>query len=144
MKPETIFQICNSVTPVGWLLLLVAPRWRWTKRIILSAILPLLLGLVYLTLIALYFGEADGNFSSLEGVMKLFDSPFTVVAGWVHYLAFDLFIGTWEVTNGQKLGIPHALLIPCLLLTFLFGPIGFLLYFVIRGIRTKQLLHENF
>jgi len=144
MKPETIFQICNSVTPVGWVLLLVAPRWRWTKQIILSALLPLLLGLVYLTLIVLYFGEAEGNFNSLEGVMKLFDSPFTVVAGWVHYLAFDLFIGTWEVTNGQKLGIPHMLLIPCLVITFLFGPIGLLLYFTIRAIRTKQLLHENF
>ena len=144
MKPETIFQICNSITPIGWVLLLVAPRWRWTKQIILSALLPLLLGLVYLTLIVVYFGEAEGNFNSLEGVMKLFDSPFTVVAGWVHYLAFDLFIGTWEVTNGQKLGIPHLLLVPCLILTFLFGPIGLLLYFVIRAIRTKQLLHENF
>jgi len=129
---------------LGWLLLLFAPRWRWTKQIVLSGLLPLLLGLVYLALIAFYFGEAEGNFSSLDGVMKLFDSPFTVVAGWIHYLAFDLFIGTWEVTNSQKLGIPHLLVIPCLVLTFLFGPIGLLLYFAVRGIRTKQFLHENF
>ena len=144
MKPESIFQICNTIAPLGWLLLLFAPRWRWTKQIVLSGLLPLLLGLVYLALIAFYFGEAEGNFSSLDGVMKLFDSPFTVVAGWIHYLAFDLFIGTWEVTNSQKLGIPHLLVIPCLVLTFLFGPIGLLLYFAVRGIRTKQFLHENF
>ena len=144
MKPESVFQICNSIAPLGWLLLLFAPRWRWTKQIILTGLLPLLLGLVYLALIVFYFGEAEGNFSSLDGVMRLFDSPFTVVAGWIHYLAFDLFIGAWEVTNSQKLGIPHLLVIPCLVLTFLFGPIGLLLYFAVRGIRTKQFLHENF
>jgi Domain of unknown function (DUF4281) len=144
MTPQTLFKICNTIAPLGWLLLLVAPRWSWTRKIVVSGILPLMLGLVYLTVILLYFGQAEGNFNSLEGVMKLFDDPFVVVAGWVHYLAFDLFIGSWELTNGQKLGIHHLLLVPCLIFTFLFGPIGLLMYFTIRAIKTKQMIHENF
>ena len=144
MNPATIFKICNSIAPVGWLLLLLTPRWRWTRIIILSGILPLLFALVYLPIIVLYFGNTEGNFNSLQGVMKLFDDPFAVVAGWVHYLAFDLFVGSWELSNGQKMGIHHMLLVPCLILTFLFGPIGLLLYFIIRAIKTKTVIHANF
>lgn len=144
MKPETIFQICNSIAPVGWLLLIVAPRWKWTSGIVLSGIFPLLLALVYLFLIAFHFGEGEGDFSSLEGVTKLFENPFALVAGWVHYLAFDLLVGCWILANSQKHNIHHLLIIPCLLLTFLFGPIGFLIYFIVRWAKTKQFFHENF
>jgi hypothetical protein len=143
MTPELLFSITNSIAPVGWLLLIIAPRWRWTKLIVVSGLLSLLLAFVYLTLIAMYFNESDGNFNSLQGVMKLFDHPYVVVAGWIHYLAFDLFIGGWELNDSQKNNIPHALLIPCLLLTFLFGPIGLLLYFAIRSVRTKPMIHAN-
>jgi Domain of unknown function (DUF4281) len=144
MKPDLVFKICNSIAPFGWLLMIVAPKWKFTKAIILSGILPLMLGLIYLTLIVLFFGEGEGDFSSLQGVMKLFTSPWGVTAGWIHYLAFDMFIGSWELSNGQKNNIPHYLLIPCLLLTFFFGPIGLLLYFLIRATKTKKFLHENF
>jgi hypothetical protein len=144
MKPDLLFKICNSIAPIGWLLMVVAPKWRFTKMIILSGILPLMLGLVYLTLIILFFGEGEGDFNSLEGVMKLFTNPWGVTAGWIHYLAFDLFIGTWELNNGQKNGIPHYLIIPCLILTLFFGPIGLILFFLIRATKTKKFIHENF
>ncbi len=144
MKADQVFQICNSIAPLAWLLLIIFPRWKWTKIIILQGVLPLMLGLVYLTLIVLFFGEGEGDFGSLKGVMKLFESPWGVTAGWIHYLVFDLFVGSWEVSNSQKLGIKHYLIIPSLILTFLFGPIGLLLYFLIRAIKTKKLLHDNF
>jgi Domain of unknown function (DUF4281) len=144
MTPDQVFKICNSIAPIGWLLMIVAPKWRFTKIIILSGILPLMLGLVYLTLIVLFFGEGEGDFNSLQGVMKLFTNPWGVTAGWIHYLAFDLFIGTWELSNGQKNGIPHYLIIPCLILTLFFGPIGLILYFLIRATKTKKFIHENF
>jgi hypothetical protein len=144
MTPDQVFKICNSIAPIGWLLMIVAPKWRFTKMIILSGILPLMLGLVYLTLIILFFGEGEGDFNSLQGVMKLFTNPWGVTAGWIHYLAFDLFIGTWELSNGQKNGIPHYLIIPCLILTLFFGPIGLILYFLIRATKTKKFIHENF
>ncbi len=144
MKIETVFTIANSVVPFCWLLLLVAPRWKVTQLLILSGLVPVLYSIVYLVLIVLYFGEGEGNFSSLTGVMKLFENPGAATAGWVHYLAFDLFIGTWIVSNSQKNEIHHLIIIPCLILSFLFGPIGLLLYMIIRTIKTKKLIHENF
>ncbi len=74
-----------------------------------------------------------GGFSSLQAVFSLFTVPGNVMMGWTHYLAFDLFIGSWEVEDSAARGIPHWLVIPCLALTFLFGPIGLLLYFLLRA-----------
>ena len=144
MTADQLFQLCNGIAPFAWLLLFFFPKWKWTRMIVLQGIIPLLLGTVYLTLIVLFFGQGDGDFNSLSGVMKLFTNPWTVTAGWIHYLAFDLFVGSWEVSNAQKLGIKHYLIVPALLLTFFFGPIGMLLYFLIRAIKTKKLLHDNF
>lgn len=141
MNAETLFQFCNTAAPIGWLLMAIAPRWTWTKKIVLSGLFPLVLGLVYLGIIVTTFGSSEGNFNSLAGVMKLFENPYTVTAGWIHYLAFDMFIGAWEVNDSQKHGISHWLVIPCLFFTLMFGPIGLILYFVIRLIKTKQLLH---
>ncbi len=144
MKPDQLFTLCNSIAPIGWMLLVFAPRWRFTKVIVLSGVFPLLLALVYATLIILFFGKSDGNFNSLAGVMRLFTDPWGVTAGWVHYLAFDLFVGTWVLSNSQKIGLPHLATVPCLLLTFFFGPIGLLTYYLVRASKTKKLLHENF
>ena len=143
MSAERLFSICNMAAPVGWLLMIVAPRWVVTKRVVLSGIYPLLLGLVYLALIVLFFGEAEGNFGSLQGVSQLFENPFALTAGWIHYLAFDMFIGAWEVNDSVKHGISHFLIIPCLILTFMFGPIGLLLYFAVRAVKTKKVIHES-
>lgn len=144
MNPDKLFLICNNLALAGWLLMVVAPRWKWTFSIIVSGAVILLLSAVYLTLIVLYFGEGEGNFSSLDGVMKLFENREAVLAGWVHYLAFDMFVGTWIVSNSQKLGIKHWWIVPCLFFTFMLGPIGLILYFSIRAIHTKKILHENF
>lgn len=144
MKIELVFTFANSFIPLCWLLLIVAPRWRVTQITILSGMIPAIYAMVYMVLILQYFGRNEGDFSSLSGVMKLFENPGAVTAGWIHYLAFDLFVGTWIVSNSQKLFIPHLWIVPCLLLAFLFGPIGLLLYLIIRSIKTKKILHENF
>jgi hypothetical protein len=144
MTPEVVFSIVNTSAPVGWLLLILAPRWKGTHILIVSGLVPALLAVAYLILMVRFFGSADGDFSSLQGVMSLFTNPWTVVAGWIHYLAFDLWVGCWELRNSQQQGIHHWLVVPCLLLTFLFGPVGLLLYFLIRGFHTKQLIHANF
>ena len=142
MKAETLFQVCNSIAPIGWLLMILAPRWKWTKKVVLSGALPLALGLVYLSLIVIFFGKSEGDFSSLQGVATLFSNPFTLTAGWIHYLAFDMFIGAWEVNDSQKQGISHLLVIPCLFFTFMFGPAGLILYFLLRWFKTKKLLYD--
>jgi membrane protein insertase Oxa1/YidC/SpoIIIJ len=99
------------------------------------AIIPLALACVYATLVATHWGEGPGGFSTLTAVAQLFTNPWMLLAGWIHYLAFDLFIGAWEVRDSVQHRVSHFLVIPCLILTFLFGPIGLLLYFIIRTLR---------
>ncbi len=132
MNAETIFSIANLVALVGWLLLIFAPRWKWTQKIVVSGAVSLLLSVAYLVLIVLFFGKAEGGFGSLADVMKLFSNPYAALADWIHYLAFDLFVGSWEVKDAGKRGISHWFVLPCLVLTFLLGPIGFLLYGILR------------
>jgi hypothetical protein len=131
MAAGQIFSICNYVVLPGWLLLVVAPRWRWTQRVTALA-LPLALAVVYLTLLIMHFRESRGGFGSLAEVSKLFENPYLLLAGWIHYLAFDLFTGSWLVRDSDRLRIAHAYVVPCLLLTFLFGPVGLLAWFLIR------------
>jgi hypothetical protein len=140
MSPETLFSICSTLVLPGWLLLVFAPRWKWSARIVAGAIIPLLLALVYLYLVVKHFGDPGGGFGSLAEVSKLFQNPYKLLAGWVHYLAFDLFIGSWEVRDARRLGIHHLLVVPCLALTFLLGPIGLLLYFALRLIWKRRLI----
>ena len=138
MKAEQIFSITNLIALLSWLVLLVAPRFVVTRRVILSGAIPLLLSVAYLILIVLFFGKADGGFDSLANVMKLFTNEWAVLAGWIHYLAFDLFVGAWEVKDAGERGISHWFVIPCLVLTFLFGPAGFLLYSILRAFLGKK------
>ncbi len=133
MNVETGFQIANLTAVAGWLVLLLSPFIpRWTDRIPEIAI-PLLLAIAYAGLIPTFFGQTDGGFDSLENVMKLFTLPHLVLAGWIHYLAFDLFVGAWEVRTARREGIFFLLVVPCLALTFMFGPAGFLAFTVVRG-----------
>jgi len=140
MSLETIFSACGMVAMLGWLLLIFVPRWKWTSRFIAACLFPLALAVVYLVLVVTHFGQSEGGFGSLAEVSLLFRNPHNLLAGWIHYLAFDLFIGAWEVRDAQKIGIHHLLVVPCLVLTFLLGPIGLLLYFVLRFTLKHKLL----
>lgn len=144
MSPEKLFSLCSMLVLPGWLLLIFVPRWKWSARIIAGGLIPLALALVYLYLIATNFGKSEGGFGSLDEVLKLFQNPYNLLAGWIHYLAFDLFIGSWEVRDAQRVGVHHLLVIPCLVLTFLFGPIGLLLYFILRGaVKRRFVVNEE-
>lgn len=132
MKAEQIFTIANSIALIGWLLIAILPRWKVTKAVVLSGGVPLLLAVGYTVLVILFFGNAEGGFDSLPNVMKLFSNEWAVLAGWIHYLAFDLFIGSWEVRDAERRGISHFLVIPCLVFTFLLGPVGLLGYSILR------------
>jgi hypothetical protein len=98
---------------------------------------------MYVVLIVARWGSAEGGFGSLADVRRLFEDPYLLLAGWVHYLAFDLFLGSWEVRDAQRHGVAHLLVVPCLVLTFLFGPAGLLSYLTIRWVRTRRCLVEE-
>ena len=130
MTAETVFSIANLIALVSWLLLILVPRQRWSVGVTRTAV-PLLLAALYSALIASHWG-GPGGFSSLADVALLFNNPWLLLAGWVHYLAFDLLVGSWEVEDARSRGIAHLFVVPCLILTFLFGPGGWLLY---QGVR---------
>lgn len=141
LTPDFLFSIANPVALLGWALLVLAPRWRGTRAVVLSGALPGLLAATYTVLIAyqtLAHPAAGGGFGSLAEVAALFRQPWALLAGWVHYLCFDMWTGAWELRDAQRRGVPHALLVPCLLLTFLVGPVGLLLYFGVRSRYPEQ------
>jgi hypothetical protein len=128
MSPETLFQIANPVAMAGWAALAFAPLApRLTDRVAALAI-PLLMAVAYSALMLAHWSGATGGYSSLADVMALFTNPHIALAGWVHYLAFDLFVGAWAVRTARSAGIPHLLVLPHLGLIFLFGPAGFLTF----------------
>jgi Domain of unknown function (DUF4281) len=144
MTPETIFSISNMIAAIGWIILIVAPFWYGSDKFLVGIIITLF-AIVYAWLIIVHFNFADAQkFSKLEGVMELFKDPALVTAGWVHYLAFDLMTGIWIRKNSLRHGISPWIVIPCLLFTFMLGPIGLLLYLLIRLVVTKQYFAENY
>ena len=138
MELELIFSVAGTLALIGWLALAALPRNPFAQ-IFSGLVIPLLLSLGYLFLIAQNLQGAEGGFGSLAEVSKLFQKQELLLAGWIHYLAFDLFIGAWETRDAQHHGIPRLVMIPCLIMTFLLGPIGLLFYFAIRTAKTRAL-----
>lgn len=128
---ERVFAVCNAIAFLGWLLLVFLPGWKITQKLVVSGGVSLVLAAIYLLFVVTFFGQASGGFTSLDGVNALFSHKPTLLAAWIHYLVFDLFVGAWEVADSRRIKMPHLLVVPCLILTFLLGPIGFLLYHAI-------------
>ena len=133
MDPHIAFTVCNYGVLPAWLLLVIAPHKALTQRLVHALWIPALLTIVYAIML---FGGPEApegaSFSSLEGVMLFFTMPQATLAGWVHYLAFDLFVGAWETRDARRRGIRHIYIVPCLVLTLMLGPIGLSLYLLLR------------
>jgi hypothetical protein len=139
MLNETVFLLANALVFPQWLLMIAAPRWRITQWLIRILLVPALLAVLYGYYL---FTSAGGSldfmsFATLNGVMTLFQQggERVMLAGWIHYLAFDLVAGCWILRDAQQQAIAHGWLIPCLLFCFMLGPLGILLYTVVRGAR---------
>ena len=133
MTPDSLFQIANPLALLGWSALAFAPFIPRASDLIAGMIIPLMLSLAYAALVLAYWSGAEGGFSSLPEVMALFTNPAIALAGWLHYLAFDLFIGAGAVRTARSEGTPHLLVLPHLVLIFLFGPAGFLTFHAMRA-----------
>ena len=142
MTYDEIFRLCNLLALLTWVLLIVAPRWKWTGRIVVGFSVTLLAALYVYFAFQTFDANSLGDFGSLKGVMSLFTQEGAVLVGWIHYLAFDLMTGYFILRNAAKHAIPHLLLVPCLLLTFMLGPTGLLLYLLIRLVKTKHYFAE--
>ena len=137
MTAERLFSILNPIAMVGWVLLVLFPRKHWASHIV-PVVVPAILSVVYAVLVATSMPGSEGGFSSLTGVSTLFANPWALLAGWTHYLAFDLFIGGWEVRDAQRRRVPYWIVVPVLFLTFMLGPVGLLLYLALRSFVGKK------
>lgn len=134
---DTLFSAASMLALLGWAMLAVAVFRRERRGWILAArLMVALVAGLYVTLLArgFLFGEGmpeGAGFSTLAGVEALFQRREAILGGWVHFLAFDLFAGTWEAEDAGRRRIPGWLLLPCLFLTLMAGPAGLLLYLLI-------------
>lgn len=133
MSHEQVFGLAGLAALIGWVLLAAAPLRR-APLVAAARVLGVVLAAAYAVLIATAWGTAEGGgFGSLAEVKALFTVDGLLLAGWVHYLAFDLWVGAWEVEDAGRAGVSWWLVLPCLALTFLFGPVGLLLYLAVRS-----------
>ena len=131
---DTIFSVCSTLAMIGWLGLALLPGRRWMVEIVARIAIPSVVAATYLFLMATNYGNtpAGAGYGSLDAVASLFTVRGLLLAGWIHYLAFDLFVGSWEVSDARASGIRHAWVLPCLFATFMVGPIGLALYFLVK------------
>lgn len=132
MTFEQLFSSASTLAMLGWVILVFLPRrWKWVNSIP-AMLIPLILSVLYSVLIARYFFSAEGGFDSLANVQQLFTYPAAALAGWVHYLAFDLFVGG-VIAKADEIRLSRLIQAPILLLTFMFGPFGYLLFMLIKA-----------
>ena len=134
MNYELLFSMAGVLAMVGWLVLLASPLIPlWSDRIS-GLVIPVTLSAGYVVLAVFFPSGGDGGFGSLDAVMTLFLQPSAMLAGWIHYLAFDLLIGAWICRTARHDGLRFWLVAARLPLTFLLGPAGFLAFLIVRTI----------
>lgn len=135
MSVESLFSAANTLALAGWVVLALFPRRRWAHWHVAGLSVPLALAVLYVVLMALHAPRAEGGFSTLAGVRALFARDGLLLAGWVHYLAFDLFIGAWMCRRATAERLAWWQFYPALPLTFLAGPAGLLVFLGLRAVR---------
>ncbi len=140
MTASGLFSAFNMFAIVGWIALAAGIVFKrpWLRDTVAGTYIPVALSAAYAVLILLFFGAADGGFDTLENVQKLFTSPWAALAGWVHYLAFDLFMGARIAKGMAEQGLPRWPLVVLLPLTFMFGPAGYLAFEIIKAVSIRQ------
>jgi hypothetical protein len=135
MEASIIFSLSNSFVIFGWILLLLFPNWKYTSNIVLYVVV-LILALIYTAIILATIQHFDvSSFSTLSNIKTLFQNDFALTAGWIHYLAFDLFVGHYIVNEAKKLSFARWQYTLCLPFTFIFGPIGLLMFVTFKWLK---------
>jgi predicted membrane protein len=137
MSPDTAFIACTTLAGAGWAMLVLFPGKPriWT---IAGVILPCVLAAAYVGALVWNARELSGGFGSLDAVAQLFAHRWALLAGWIHFLAFDLFVGGWIAADAWARRIGRVPMLPLMVLTFLFGPAGLLAYLTLRKALTRS------
>ncbi len=139
ISADDLYLALNYGVMPFWALIIFVPFLKITDTLVHSVLAPIVLGVTYTWLLANVMGGVvhmpeGAGFASLDALMKTFSMKEAVVAGWAHYIVFDLFVGAWIARDAQRVGLNQFIVAPSLLLTFLVGPIGLLSYLMLRGI----------
>ncbi|AYQ36046.1 ABA4-like family protein [Runella sp. SP2] len=142
---ETAFQIANLLVFPQWMLMIFAPQWKGTQWLVKSYLVPVLLACIYAYYIFSGAPLDFQDFSSFSGIKNLFakGGDTALLAGWIHYLAFDLVAGSAVLQDAKQKNIPHRWVVLPLFFCFMLGPVGLLMYWVVRLVLTKQVAGQN-
>jgi hypothetical protein len=141
---EAVFGMASMLAFFSWIALFVFYPRKWIYRVLFSGVF-ILMAFTYLFYIVLGLsGGGEGGFGSLAEVRVLFESDKALLAGWIHYLVFDLFVGMWITKDASEKDINRWIILLSLILTFMLGPVGLLTYFFIRGIKIRKLNQSPF
>ena len=142
---ETIFSLSSLLVMPFWLMMIALPHWRWTKRVMRSPLVSAAPALLYLALALPRLGDLLAAVASptLPGIAAVLGTPAGATLAWVHFLAFDLFVGRWAYLDSRERGISAWLMAPVLFLTLMLGPIGFLSYLLVRAVDGARQNHRG-
>ena len=139
MLYETIFNIFNSGILLFWMLLLFFPKQSITQKVIAYPWVPLVIAFGYIYFMGMTSETFSADFTSLNGLTEMFQNanPQGVAAGWLHYLAFDFWVGCWMLKNSQEKGVKHLWMLAPMLFTFMLGPVGIIIYTLVLLLQGK-------
>jgi hypothetical protein len=134
--PETLFNLANLLPLPIWLSMMLFPRAPFTQRLVMSYWPFILLSSLYTLFLAIALATGDGGFDlSFDGLRAGLSSEWAFLAGWLHYLAFDLFVGVWIFRDAKYWGVTPTLF---LVLTLFAGPLGLGSYLLWRGRQARR------
>jgi hypothetical protein len=138
---QTFFQTTNTLALLSWVALVLFPGKRLISGWLCAVAVPGLLALSYAAVIAWKLatnGPPEGDVMTLSGLRDVFQDDWVFAAAWTHYLVFDMVVGAWIARDSVKLGLPWLLRTVALVLTFLSGPVGFLIYILGRWVLRRE------
>jgi hypothetical protein len=140
MNMETIFQLSNLLVMPFWFLMILLPHWQWTKRIMGSLWIVVPAALLYAVFVVPNMLGLLGDLANptLGGISALLGTPQGATIGWIHFLAFDLFVGRWAYLDSRNHNFTAWLVSPILFFVLMFGPLGLLLYLAVRALLLRR------
>jgi hypothetical protein len=140
VSTATIFTWTFYLAAPFWALMILAPSWSWTRRIVASpwvALLPLVayFGLAFPHVGALWTVVSKPDLPALQAFLG---QPYGAAAIWAHLVAFDLFVGRWMYFEARGRGIHPLIASPILLLTIFLSPFGLVAFLVARTARIRS------
>jgi hypothetical protein len=144
--PQHFFQVTNTVALLAWIGLVLFPGRRFVSHLLCATVIPGLLAACYAVVIGWKLvsnGPPPGDVTTIDGLRAVFSDDWVFAAAWTHYLVFDMVVGAWIARDAVRLGIPWPLRTVSLMLTFLAGPVGFLLHLVARCVLRRAVAADG-